>query len=77
MVDDRTLALTALVTVPGYKAELERIFRVRPEAFDWNCPRHITPRFTEEQVTKAVRPASGEARGVAGGGGCAACAAVR
>jgi hypothetical protein len=29
---------------------------LRLEAFDWNCPQHITPRFTEEQVTQAVRP---------------------
>jgi predicted pyridoxine 5'-phosphate oxidase superfamily flavin-nucleotide-binding protein len=53
---DADPALTALVTVPGYKAKLERVFRVRLEAFDWNCPQHITPRFTEEQVTEAVRP---------------------
>jgi uncharacterized protein len=53
---DADPALTALVTVPGYKAKLERIFRVRLEAFDWNCPQHITPRFTEDQVTEAVRP---------------------
>ncbi len=49
-------ALTELVTVPGYRAKLERIFRLRLEAFDWNCPQHITPRFTEQEVTKAVRP---------------------
>lgn len=49
-------AITALVTVPGYKAKLERVFRVRLEAFDWNCPQHITPRFTEDEVTEAVLP---------------------
>jgi predicted pyridoxine 5'-phosphate oxidase superfamily flavin-nucleotide-binding protein len=49
-------ALAELVTVPGYKAKLERILRVRLEAFDWNCPQHITPRFTEEEVTAGVRP---------------------
>jgi len=53
---DADPVLTELVTVPGYKAKLERIFRVRLEAFDWNCPQHITPRFTEEQVNEAVRP---------------------
>ena len=53
---DADPALTELVTVTGYKAKLERIFRVRLEAFDWNCPQHITPRFTQEQVTEAVRP---------------------
>ena len=48
--------LTALVTVPDYKAKLERIFRLRLETFDWNCQQHITPRFTEQEVTEAVRP---------------------
>lgn len=53
---DADPALTQRVTVPGYKAKLERIFRVRLEAFDWNCPQHITPRFTQDEVTEAVRP---------------------
>jgi len=26
------------------------------EAFDWNCPQHITPRFTEEQIREALAP---------------------
>jgi hypothetical protein len=49
-------ALTALVTIPGYKAKPERIFRLRLEAFDWNCPQHITPRFTEAEISQAVAP---------------------
>ena len=53
---DADAALTELVTVPGYKAKLERIFRVHLEAFDWNCPQHITPRFTEEEISAAVGP---------------------
>jgi len=48
--------LTQLVTVPGYKAKLERIFRLRLQTFDWNCPQHITPRFTEREVDEGVRP---------------------
>ncbi len=28
----------------------ERAFIIRVEAFDWSCPQHITPRFTEEEV---------------------------
>jgi hypothetical protein len=50
------LDLTRLVTVPEYKAKLERIFRLRLKAFDWNCPQHITPRFTEREVSEGVRP---------------------
>ena len=52
---DADPALTDLVTVPGYKAKIERIFRIRLESFDWNCPQHITPRFTEDEVNEAVR----------------------
>ncbi len=53
---DADPALTEFVTVPGYKAKLERIFRLRLENFDWNCPQHITPRFTELEITEAMRP---------------------
>jgi uncharacterized protein len=49
-------ALTALATVSGYKAKLERIFRLRLKNFDWNCSQHITPRYTEQEVSEAVRP---------------------
>lgn len=48
--------LTMLVTDPNYRAKIERIFRLRLESFDWNCPQHITPRFTEGEVNEAVRP---------------------
>jgi predicted pyridoxine 5'-phosphate oxidase superfamily flavin-nucleotide-binding protein len=48
--------LTARVTMPEYKAKVERIFRLRLEAFDWNCPQHITPRFTEAEISQAIAP---------------------
>jgi hypothetical protein len=25
-------------------------------ATDWNCPKYITPRFTEDQVRAAIEP---------------------
>jgi predicted pyridoxine 5'-phosphate oxidase superfamily flavin-nucleotide-binding protein len=34
----------------------ERILLVTVEAFDWNCPQYITPRFTEAEVMAAVAP---------------------
>jgi predicted pyridoxine 5'-phosphate oxidase superfamily flavin-nucleotide-binding protein len=40
----------------GYRAVAERIFRLRLDAFDWNCPQHISPRFNERQVAVAVQP---------------------
>jgi predicted pyridoxine 5'-phosphate oxidase superfamily flavin-nucleotide-binding protein len=48
--------LAALVADPDYRGRAERIFRLRLEAFDWNCPQHITPRFSEKEVAAAVRP---------------------
>lgn len=38
------------LAAPGYRAKIERIVVFRVEAFDWNCPQHITPRFTEEEI---------------------------
>lgn len=33
-----------------YKAKIERAFLIHIEAWDRNCPQHITPRFTEEEI---------------------------
>jgi predicted pyridoxine 5'-phosphate oxidase superfamily flavin-nucleotide-binding protein len=41
---------------PDYKASIERVFIIRIDAFDWNCPQHITPRFTAEQIKDALGP---------------------
>ena len=41
---------------PRYKAVIERVFVIRVEEFDWNCPQHITPRFTEDQIQEALAP---------------------
>lgn len=40
---DADPALTERVQDTGYKAKIERIFKIRLEAYDWNCPQHITP----------------------------------
>ena len=34
----------------------ERAFLIAVEAFDWNCPKQITPRFTEAEVEAAAAP---------------------
>jgi hypothetical protein len=60
LAEDAEPALAALVASPGYRAKTERIFRLRLEAFDWNCPQHITRRFTGEEfmaTSVASRPA--------------------
>ncbi|OYY76417.1 MAG: pyridoxamine 5-phosphate oxidase [Sphingomonas sp. 28-62-20] len=52
---DADPALTERLTDESYGAKPERIFRLRLDAFDWNCPQHITPRFTEREVGVAVQ----------------------
>ena len=42
------------VRIPGYKAVIERVFVIHVEAYDWNCPQHITPRYTAEEIHDAV-----------------------
>ncbi len=53
---DADEALKDLVSDPTYKGRAERIFKLRLEAYDWNCPQHIIPRYTEQQVEQAVAP---------------------
>jgi hypothetical protein len=53
---DADSGLTQLVTDPSYKAKPERILLLHLVAFDWNCPQHITPRFTEAQIVEGLRP---------------------
>lgn len=37
-------------------AIVERIFLIDVISFDWNCPKYITPRFTQAEVEIAVAP---------------------
>jgi predicted pyridoxine 5'-phosphate oxidase superfamily flavin-nucleotide-binding protein len=49
-------ALLARLALPGYPRRVERGFLVEVAGFDWNCPQHITARFTEAEVGAAVAP---------------------
>lgn len=44
------------LATPGYKARVERGLVITVEAFDWNCPQHITPRFTVGEIEGFVAP---------------------
>lgn len=48
--------LAQRIAVAGYKGEIESVVEVRVAGFDWNCPQHITPRFTLDEVERAVQP---------------------
>ncbi len=52
--------LIGRLTIAGYKARVERAIVIEVSAFDWNCPQHITPRFTEAEVDAAVAPLRAE-----------------
>lgn len=39
-----------------YKFKPERMMVFNIEAFDWNCPQHITPRFTVEEIEEVLKP---------------------
>jgi ferredoxin-NADP reductase/predicted pyridoxine 5'-phosphate oxidase superfamily flavin-nucleotide-binding protein len=50
------LVTLASLENPAYRATVERGFIIKIEGFDWNCPQHITPRFSEDQIQKLLDP---------------------
>lgn len=42
--------------VADYRARVERGMIITVEGYDWNCPQHITPRFTQAQALSMVAP---------------------
>ena len=58
VVDARTedaAPLLELVATAGYQARAERIVTVKVHGYDWNCPQHIAPRWTEHELEPALR----------------------
>jgi predicted pyridoxine 5'-phosphate oxidase superfamily flavin-nucleotide-binding protein len=48
--------LLARFTDPDYGYEPTRVIRFHIDAWDVNCPQHITPRFTEEEIEQRILP---------------------
>lgn len=46
-------ALYQLLDLPEYKFKPERMMILDIEAYDWNCPQHIIPRYTIEEIEDA------------------------
>jgi predicted pyridoxine 5'-phosphate oxidase superfamily flavin-nucleotide-binding protein len=42
--------LIAQLEVPAYRARVERGMLITVEALDWNCPQHITRRYSEAEM---------------------------
>jgi uncharacterized protein len=49
-------ALVAKLELPGYEARVERGIILTVEAMDWNCPQHITPRYSKAEVDGLMAP---------------------
>jgi uncharacterized protein len=43
------------LTDRNYKANIERAIVIKIEAIEWNCPQHITPRYSEHEVDNLVK----------------------
>jgi len=53
---DSNPALLKRLLAPGTGAKVERGFVLHVEALDWNCPQHITPRWTAEEINAELEP---------------------
>jgi len=40
--------------VSAYNAHVERLIIFKIQAYDWNCPQHITPRYTAEEISSEI-----------------------
>lgn len=45
-----------LSPTPELRSRIERLFLIKAESYDWNCPQYITPRYTEAEIEKQVAP---------------------
>ena len=43
------------VRMPEEKTVIERVFVIHMEAFDWNCPQHITPRYSADELREGMQ----------------------
>ncbi|NPU90349.1 MAG: pyridoxamine 5'-phosphate oxidase [Gammaproteobacteria bacterium] len=57
-------ALLSRLEVASYRARVERGILIRVEAWDWNCPQHITPRFTETEIEQRMEALRAENAGL-------------
>jgi len=56
LVEPGETDVLAKLDLADYRARVERGFVVSIEAFDWNCPQHITPRLTLEELEPQLAP---------------------
>lgn len=49
-------AMADALVDPSYPASPERGFVIALEAYDWNCPQHIVPRYTADELAATLAP---------------------
>lgn len=61
VADARNLSPEILEQVghPDYRARVERVVTIDVDAFDWNCPQHITRRYTESEFSELRQSGAG------------------
>lgn len=55
-VEDDPATVESLHHSDDPDAFVERAIFVTVAAYDWNCPQHITPKFTADEITRLVDP---------------------
>jgi predicted pyridoxine 5'-phosphate oxidase superfamily flavin-nucleotide-binding protein len=48
--------LVAQLADPDVERNVERLFFIDVVSYDWNCPQHITPRYTLAEIEELVAP---------------------
>lgn len=56
LVDEQDWQKLASLEDDHYRARVERGFIIKICAFDWNCPQHITPRYSESEISALIEP---------------------
>jgi hypothetical protein len=54
--DAQARTLIEKLRMPEENTPAERAMLIHVEAFDWNCPQHITPRYTQEELAEFLGP---------------------
>jgi len=62
LVDEQDWQTLASLEDTGYRARVERGFTIKITAFDWNCPQHITPRYSEAELSALIEPLEKEVK---------------
>ncbi len=61
--------VVAELSVPGYRAVVEQAVVVTVVAFAWNCPQHITPRYSRSELEALLAPVGARLRDLIVDGG--------